>query len=520
MTPTYDETETKYAVADDFVLPSVPELLGGFGDVVDVELGGTEELALEATYYDTADLSLFHAGLTLRRRTGGNDDGWHLKVPIGDGVRREVRAPLGRSSSTVPIRLRRLVWILTRDRPLGPVLELRTTRTEQHLVAAGQPLADLADDRVTATALVGEAANTVAWREIEVELTGGDRPLLKRIGRQLQTFGAQRSDSASKLAQGLGLTPDRNGARRRRSLKRQRDGLSPKSSAGDVLVTYLDRELERLRAQDVAVRLDRPDSLHTMRVATRRMRSGLEIFADLFEADRIEPLEVELKWLADELGAARDAEVLRARLLESVGTEQARHLSSRRAAQTVDREMARQHRVAFAGVVAALDSERYQLLVAALEELLEHPPLTAKGMRSARKELRRPVARAYADVRKAVLGAKGLPSGDERDEQLHKARKRAKRARYAAEAVTPAFGQEAKTFAAAMEQLQTVLGERHDSVAMQARLHQLAQEAAPGAAFTYGRLHARESAHQDAVDASIGRAWKAAARPSLRNWLS
>jgi CHAD domain-containing protein len=518
MTPTYDETETKYTVADDFTLPSVPELLGGFGDVVDVELGGTQELALEATYFDTADLSLFHAGLTLRRRTGGNDDGWHLKVPIGDGVRREVRAPLGRSSSTVPIRLRRLVWIATRDRPLVPILDLKTARTELHLVAGDQPLADLADDRVTATSLLGEATNTVTWREIEVELTGGDRPFLKRVGRQLRSFGAERSDTSSKLAHGLGLDPE--GALRRKALKRQRKGLSPKSGAGEVLVAYLDRELARLREQDVAVRLDRPDSLHTMRVATRRMRSGLEIFADLFEAGRIEPLETELKWLADELGAARDAEVLRARLLESVRTEQARHLSSRRAAQTVDREMARQHRAAFAGVVAALDSERYQLLVAALEELLEQPPLTANGLRSARKELRRPVARAYADVRKAVLGAQGLPSGDERDEQLHKARKRAKRARYAAEAVTPAFGPEAKAFAAAMEQLQTVLGERHDSVAMQARLHELAQDAAPGAAFTYGRLHARESAHQDAVDASIGRAWKAAARPSLRNWLS
>jgi CHAD domain-containing protein len=420
----------------------------------------------------------------------------------------------------VPIRLRRMAWIVTRDRPLVPILELRTARTELHLVAGEQPLADLADDRVTATRLLDEAANTVAWREIEVELTGGDRAFLKRVGRQLRASGAERSATASKLAHGLGLTPGQDADRARTARKRERKRLSPKSGAGEVLVAYLARELERLGQQDIAARLDRPDSLHTMRVATRRMRSGLRIFADLFEADRIEPLEVELKWLADELGAARDAEVLRARLLAAVGSEQARHLSTRRAAQTVDREMARRHRAAFAGVVAALDSERYQLLITALEELVAHPPLTAKGVRSARKELRRPVARAYADVRQSVLRANGLPSGDERDEELHTARKRAKRARYAAEAVEPAFGTEAKAFAAAMEQLQGVLGERHDSVAMQLRLHELAQAAAPAAAFTYGRLHARESGHQDAVDGSIGRAWKAAARPSLRTWLS
>ena len=65
-----------------------------------------------------------------------------------------------------------------------------------------------------------------------------------------------------------------------------------------------------------------------------------------------------------------------------------------------------------------------------------------------------------------------------------------------------------------------MLGDRHDSVVMQARLHELALEAAPPAAFTYGRLHARESAHQDASNASIGRAWKAAAKKSLRTWLT
>jgi CHAD domain-containing protein len=147
------------------------------------------------------------------------------------------------------------------------------------------------------------------------------------------------------------------------------------------------------------------------------------------------------------------------------------------------------------------------------------PPLTARGHKTARKQLRQPVAAAYAEVRRAVLGGQALPAGDERDEALHSARKSAKRARYSAEAVAAAFGGEATRFADAMEHLQEVLGERHDSVAMQLRLLALAGEAAPAAAFTYGRLHARESAHQEALDASLGRAWKAAAKPALRAWL-
>lgn len=524
MSAGHDEIETKYDVDDGFELPPGPEVLAGASDLAAVEGGPSQDLRLEATYFDTVDHRLFHAGLTLRRRTGGKDDGWHLKVPTGDGVRREVRVALGRSATTVPLRLRRLVWMHTRDEPLVPVLRLTTARTERQLLVEGRAVAELADDRVTAERLLSlgpdetsEDAKTLVWREIEVELTGGDRKLLKRVDRQLRELGAHPSASSSKLARGLGLrsAPDPTV----KQLKQARRGLSPTSPAGEVIVTYLSRELARVRANDLPVRLDLPDSLHTMRVSTRRLRSGLDTFAALFETGRVEPLEQELKWLADVLGRARDGEVLRARLADAVGTEQARHLSTGRVTQTVDREMARRQRAAFAEAAAALDSERYRLLVVALEELVADPPLTARGHKPARQQLRKPVTTAYDKVRQAVLAGAELPRGDDRDQALHSARKAAKRARYSAEAVAPAFGPPATAFAKEMERLQDVLGERNDSVAMQAKLHELAREASAVAAFTYGRLHAREGVHQDQVDAAVGRAWKAAAKPSRRAWL-
>jgi CHAD domain-containing protein len=536
MTPTYDEVETKYDVDETFELPPVAHLLAGLDSVASVEDGGADTMVLEATYFDTADRRLFHAGLTLRRRTGGADDGWHLKVPVAEGTRREVRAALGRSPRTVPARLRRMVWMYTRDLPLEPVLQVTTRRSEHHLVADGQALADIADDRVTARPLGALAGShgvervdgvdgaerdlpaDLAWREVEVELVHGDRTLLKGVGQQLRELGAQPSASQSKLARGLGRLPD--GDLERKALKRQKRQLSPSSSSGEVVVSYLARELHRIRVEDLSVRLDLADSIHSMRVATRRLRGALRTFGTLFAPGTIQPLERELKWLADELGAARDAEVLRVRLLAAVGTEQARHLSTGQVTRTVDREMAKRQRAAFSGAAGALDDDRYRLLIAALEELVAHPPLTARGAQRADKQLRKQVGESYAEVRKALLVADGLASSDERDEQLHKARKAAKRARYAAEAVAPAFGKDATAFAAAMERLQEVLGERHDSVAMQERLYELAKEATPATAFTYGRLHARETAHQAQLDASIGPVWSAAAKKSLRGWLS
>ncbi len=52
------------------------------------------EQLLDAVYYDTADLRLIRAGVTLRRRSGGEDAGWHLKLPAGADTRDEIRLPL------------------------------------------------------------------------------------------------------------------------------------------------------------------------------------------------------------------------------------------------------------------------------------------------------------------------------------------------------------------------------------------------------------------------------------------
>ena len=77
-----------------------------------------------------------------------------------------------------------------------------------------------------------------------------------------------------------------------------------------------------MRAQDLPVRLDAPDAVHKMRVATRRLRSALTTFKALFAADVVRPLRDELKWLAGELGAARDAEVMRERVRKAVEAQE------------------------------------------------------------------------------------------------------------------------------------------------------------------------------------------------------
>ncbi|MFL6100230.1 MAG: CHAD domain-containing protein [Actinomycetales bacterium] len=525
MPANYREVERKYDVADDFLLPSVTDLLGPAGDdgpPYDDVAPGTVEL--DATYFDTADHRLLHAGLTLRRRTGGSDAGWHLKVPVADSERDEIRATLGRSERTVPLRLRRLVWIHTRDSPLAPVLRLRTVRTTSLVRQNGTVLAEIADDRVVAERLVpsGGDAETVAapqeWREIEVELVEGGRKVLKGVDKELRRRGAVRSKSRSKLARGLGQR--RPGKPQARAEAGPASGkLSASSPAGQVVVAYLAAELDHLSGQDLAVRLDRPDSIHQMRVATRRLRSVLETFEPLVEPGVTQPVEAELKWLADELGQARDAEVMRARVADDVAAEREHHRVTTAVVRRIDRELARAEKAAFAEVVAALDSARYQQLVVALDELVTAPPLTQRAARPAGKELFKPVRAAARRVDRALAAAAQEADEDAHNIALHVVRKKAKRARYAGEALVPAFGAPALAFATAMERLQDLLGEHHDAVVLQQRLEELTAAGEPETVFTLGRLHAAEGRRQVELEDEIAAAAKAATKKSLRAWL-
>ena len=143
------ETEQKYDAAADFVMPD----LAGLGERT--KAAGRQRYYLSATYYDTDELDLIKNRITLRRRVGGPDEGWHLKLPVRKDTRQEIRTPLAEGDhGTVPARLAAQVQDITAGRPLHPIAILDTERTVVTLAdRAGQPLAEVADDLVTAARL-------------------------------------------------------------------------------------------------------------------------------------------------------------------------------------------------------------------------------------------------------------------------------------------------------------------------------------------------------------------------------
>ncbi len=520
------EVEKKYVADGDLALPSLTELLAGdHAGPAPVDAGSPlaegkpERLRLRATYFDTADLSLAAAGLTLRRRTGGADAGWHLKVPAGSGARSEVRLPLGRGTRTVPEPLRAMVWMHSRGAELRPVAEIDTRRSVRRLVdATGQVLVELADDRVTArkldsTDVEQRAGAAMSWREIEVELVDGRADLLDVVDVGLRARGLREATSTSKLAQVL------DGQPQSRPASPEEARWTVRSAAGDVVLAHVREQVEQMQSQDLPVRLDAPDAVHKMRVATRRLRSALTTFATLFAADVVRPMRAELRWLAGELGAARDAEVMRDRVAAAV-PDAGGTVDLRPAAEIADAELGEAYRRAHDRVLAELDGERYRALVASLDGLVASPPLTERAAARAGKVLPKLVARSYAGVARLVEDAAARPAGAEHEELLHDARKAAKQARYAGESVARVFGEDAIRFAEAMEEVQEALGEHQDSVLTRERLRELAERtSSTRAAFLYGRLHVLEESRGRQTEQRFEGAWKKAGRKSVHRWL-
>jgi inorganic triphosphatase YgiF len=199
VTSSYFETENKYEADAGFVLPE----LGGLGATAT----GPDVYHLHATYYDTDDLALNSHRITLRRRTGGADQGWHLKLPVRTGTRQELRAPLDEGAEEVPAELAARVADITAGRPLRPVAALDTERSVVTVTGAdGAVLAEVADDRVTGTRLGKPGTRPLTWREIEVEAGSQDAAaiaVLRQAGTVLREAGARPSREASKLGRVL-----------------------------------------------------------------------------------------------------------------------------------------------------------------------------------------------------------------------------------------------------------------------------------------------------------------------------
>ncbi|MFF7639172.1 CHAD domain-containing protein [Streptomyces canus] len=483
------EIERKYESDDS----GLPDLTGVAGVEAVVDKGVAH---LDATYYDTADERLMASSVTLRRRTGGSDAGWHLKLPVSEGVRDEIRAPL---SDTLPDELAALVRSRVRGVDLLPVVRLRSDRDVRHLLDTdGRLLAEVSVDAVHAERLSGGVGDA-QWTEIEVELAdGGDPAFLDKVDKRLRKAGVRPSGSSSKLARALAETAPR------KKLPATGDPVT----AGDHILAYVRTQRDAIVALDPAVRQDAEDSVHSMRVATRRLRSTLKSYGKVLDRAVTDPIGDELKWLAGELGVDRDREVLSERLSAALA-EVPGTLVSGPVAERLSTWSGDSPGGASARLIGVLDSRRHLALLDALDALIADPPLLKAAGKKPHKVIAKAVRKDFRKVSGLVGNALELEPGTDRDVAIHEARKKTKRTRYAAEAARPALGDPAKTVVKSMKALQNLLGEHQDSVMARQTLRELSAvaHAAGESAFTYGLLYGREEHRAAVAEAELPGLW-------------
>ncbi|MFD2092507.1 CYTH and CHAD domain-containing protein [Blastococcus deserti] len=490
MTSGHLEVEAKYDVGHDFVLPS----LEGLDGVATVD--PPVEHGLEAVYHDTADLRLLRARVTLRRREGGPDAGWHLKLPAG-AARRELHAPLGRAVKRPPRALVAPVVGLLRGAPTGPVATLRTRRVVTVLRDAdGRVLAEVADDTVSATALAdgaGRPAEAHTWREVEVELGDGDATLAAAVGERLTAAGARPSAAASKVGRVLARRLPQEDAPAGRGGKKE----GPR--AGEFVRTALREQLADLGAADVRLRTEQPDAVHQVRVAARRLRSTLAAFRNVLDREATRPLREELAWLGRVLAQARDDEVALARLRAVVAAEPDELVIGPVAARLQQHQL-REERAGLDRALETLSGPRYLRLLDGLHGLVSDPPFTERAAGRLQPALRDAVRRSVRRLRRHIRSARRAPEAD-RQQALHAVRKAAKRVRYATRIAAPELGG-AKDVVRSAKRIQQVLGEAQDTVVTRelCRRFGIAAFAEGENAFTFGRLHALEQARAEQAE--------------------
>jgi CHAD domain-containing protein len=508
MVTTATETELKYEAPEEVALPDAAEF-DRLPAVTATREAEQEELV--AQYFDTADLRLIRAGITLRRRVGGHDEGWHLKMPAGPHTRREIRLPLGDGGLKVPAELAERVLVYTRSKLLRPAAVITTMRTRLLLLGdEGASLAELAVDSVRAKPSKGAGEN---WREVEFELTGGDSDLLDAADKLLRRSGLRQAANTAKFERAMGIKPPG------RTHGDQAE-LSSSSPAEDVVLGYLRDQADAIKSLDPAVRADEPDSVHQMRITIRRIRAMLQVFGPLIWREDTGHLEAELQWLGNLLGAARDAEVLVARLRAKLNDTPA-ELVIGPVPDRIQAHFAPVTASAQAAAREALSSHRYFTLLDGIDALLDEPALGDRASRPAADVLRAPVRKAYRRTGRRIRRAEHTPPGHAKDVALHQARKASKRARYAAEVLTPALGKQAGRFAVRMKQVQTRLGDFQDTVIarqVELELGEAAAEAGENA-FSYGLLYQRDAGEGERAQAKALRIWTKTARPKYLAWL-
>ena len=456
---------------------------------------------LSSTYFDTPELRLKEHGMELRVRRAGRvwtetlkADGhataglhqrqeWEARVDGPQPDLAALAALVGAGSEWEKV----LLTAPALAQGLGPIFDSVFRRTVWPLRLPHGALVELALDQ--GELRQGDAHDPIS--EVELELKAGDPSALFDFALQLQDKVPLRVGNLSKSARGYALhaLPPLS------AVKAGSVELAPETTVEQGLRDVVSNCVAQMQDNESGVMGSTdPESVHQMRIGMRRLRSALRLFAKWMPFPKA--LQTELDWLAGELGAARDADVLADSTLVRVAEAcpmETELLPLKQAASTIAR--AKRRRAA-----ASVGSVRYSRLMLGLVAWLQGSRWHESLDDSARQALAAPIDKRAAQIlaerhKKLLESGKRLKDGS--PEERHRVRIAAKKARYATEffqSLRPAG--RVKRYIKRLTALQDALGWLNDAAVADGLLRQLGKshpELADSADFARGFLCGRTS---------------------------
>ncbi len=415
------------------------------------------EKVQQDTYLDTADWAVHRAGFSLRLRRRGEAGEVTLKAlskaKNGLHSRREITQRLPNAAGAweaEPGEVTSRVIAMTAGMPLRPLFDIVNRRRTVAIERDGIELAEISLD--DAQVLVdGSARRSFCRVEIEESSAGGLEQAESFI-EALREAGELVPTNVSKFELGL-VTAEQQPDQ---AFDLGYTVLSPEASSGEYAYALLRKLFIAMLDHEPGTRLgEDPEELHDMRVATRRLRAAMSTFRDVLPA-RFERMRAELKWIAGCLGEVRDVEV-QLEWLEEIqrqsGWEDATAvgplIEERRERWSVERTR----------LLEAMNSERYRALVDDLTAILREGDA---GQGEAATPVRQYGRKVLRKRHRQFTREAGELTPESDPQLFHLARIRGKKLRYAAEAMTPVFGEPAEQLVTAIKAAQDLLGEHQD----------------------------------------------------------
>jgi CHAD domain-containing protein len=496
---------------------------GGWGDAVELRIAASGSESHIDLYLDTDDWRFHRAGYALRirrppRRVRGGEATLKALASAGSAApglrrRREVSEQLEHSDPAALASLGGLIGERVRavagTKPLLPLFEIRTRRKVFLVEGDGIPAAEIALDETAIHPTDG--ASPARMRRVEIELPERAVARLEPFVERLRTACGLQPAGLSKYEAGL-LSADL------RAPGPESFGVTtvdPDAPIGAVAVAVLRRHFSALLAHEPGTRLgDDIEELHDMRVASRRLRAALSLFAEVLPPDAAR-LREELGWIAGALGDVRDLDVQLEELdgwLRGLPQADREPLAALRGLLEAKRSDAR------AALLEALDARRYEAFVSRFGRTLRARPRRLAGPAALPARAVAPDLLQSRFRKLRVRGDRIGPASDPSD--YHRLRIDAKRLRYALEFLGDVYPAQTPPLVKRIVALQDLLGRHQDAEVAIGRLRTLvtehADELQPTTIFAMGEIAERYRQTMTALRAQFppvyarvkGRSWK------------